>query len=555
MNYRPQNVISKKYKDIDNRYKVAFLATVICGLCAHLYQFTNKFFNFDELFHTPEGTGEGLALGRWGLFYLGRLVKHFFGNYSLPLVNGIVSLILIAFAACAVVKAFEIRSGIIAGIIGGLFAVFPSVICNFFFMYTSPYYSAALMFACISAMLIIGGFDWWRCILAVFLLCFATGIYQAYFPVGVCIVLGSLILKCQDWINPSNNMDDPENGKDNIASIVKQGVGYVVYLLISLVLYLLVNKISLKLFNVNLPDYQGIADMGKIDIPFIVKRAIQSYSHFVHLAYTDVYRLNPTSLFKFCTALLFAVMVFCILGTLFGKVSGERKNDKSAISVRIIYLLLLLIYPIALFLIFSMSTPRTYVQEAMLNAVIFAFIMPICMWEHFDDKGFVLGSELIGVISGWIAVISGVILILVYIWWANGNYQVLQYVNYHDIAYYETMMTQIKSVEGYDESLPVIILGNEITDPTNGAGGLIGDRFTTYGKSDSNISAYSANNIFTKYLGFTPEFLWSDEDQVKYANNPAVIDMTCYPKDGSIGIVDGVIVVKLQEKDEWLNIE
>ncbi len=555
MNLRPQYFILKKYKDIEIRYKAAFFSAIICGLCAHLYQFTNKFFNFDELFHTPEGTGEGLALGRWGLFYLGKFVKHFFGNYSLPLVNGIVSLILIAFAACAVVKSFEVKSGILAGIIGGLFAVFPSVICNFFFMYTSPYYSAALMLACISAMIIVEGFAWWRCIMAVLLLCFATGIYQAYFPVGVCIVLGSLILRCQDGINSRGNKSSHENEKENIESIIKQGVGYVLYLLLSLVLYLLVNKLSLKIFKVDLPDYQGMADMGKIDILFIMKRAIQSYSHFVHLTYTDVYRLNPTSLFKLCTALLFVVAGFVIIGTMFGKATGERKNGKSSISVRIIYLLLLLIYPIALFLIFSMSTPQTYVQEAMLNAVLFAFIMPICMWEHFDDKGIVLGSELISVISGWIAVIAGVVMILVYIWWANGNYQVLQYVNYHDIAYYETMMTQIKSVDGYDESLPVIILGNKITDSTNGAGGLISDKFTTYGKSDSNINAYSSNNIFTKYLGFTPDFLWSDEDQEKYANNPAVIDMTCYPKDGSIGIVDGAIVVKLQEKDEWLNIE
>ena len=42
--------------------KAGFGGTFAAGLCAHLYQFTNKLFNFDELYNTPDGTGEGIGL-------------------------------------------------------------------------------------------------------------------------------------------------------------------------------------------------------------------------------------------------------------------------------------------------------------------------------------------------------------------------------------------------------------------------------------------------------------------------------------------------------------
>nr|MCR4922534.1 glucosyltransferase domain-containing protein [Lachnospiraceae bacterium] len=122
MNIKAENYIIGFFKGIEVRYKWAFFGSLLCGLLAHLYQFTNKFFNYDELYHTPEGTGEGLALGRWGLFYVGKLVNHFFGNYSLPLVNGMLSLLFIALSACMVVKAFKLKGCLASAITGGLLA-------------------------------------------------------------------------------------------------------------------------------------------------------------------------------------------------------------------------------------------------------------------------------------------------------------------------------------------------------------------------------------------------------------------------------------------------
>ncbi len=193
----------------------------------------------------------------------------------------------------------------------------------------------------------------------------------------------------------------------------------------------------------------------------------------------------------------------------------------------------------------------------MLNSVIFSIILPITMLDHItvlygskeeitisETKMYLPGSLNL---SNWITFLSVFAIIMVYIWYANGNYMRMQYTNFHDIAYYTVLMDQIKSIEGYEDELPVIVLGHTINDSTNNAGSLISDKFNLYGIMESNISAYSSNSLFTKYLGFTPEFLWSDKDEAKFKHDPRVLEMPCYPDYGSIKLIDGVIVVKLEE--------
>ena len=126
----------------------------------------------------------------------------------------------------------------------------------------------------------------------------------------------------------------------------------------------------------------------------------------------------------------------------------------------------------------------------MLNSVVFSIILPIAMLDHMtvlsediESTGNVHNSSvadnsnnnekepltaakthLIGSlnISNWIAFLSVLSMILVYIWYANGNYLRMQYTNFHDIAYYTVIMDQIKSIDGYDDELPVIVLGHDI---------------------------------------------------------------------------------------------
>ena len=61
---RFEEEVKNKLKTIELRYYVTFVTAIICGLGAHIYQFTNKNFNYDELGQTPAGYGAGIGLGR-----------------------------------------------------------------------------------------------------------------------------------------------------------------------------------------------------------------------------------------------------------------------------------------------------------------------------------------------------------------------------------------------------------------------------------------------------------------------------------------------------------
>ena len=46
---RVDDVLKKAYKKVSRRFRTAFAAAIIAGLVAHMYMFTNKLPNFDDL--------------------------------------------------------------------------------------------------------------------------------------------------------------------------------------------------------------------------------------------------------------------------------------------------------------------------------------------------------------------------------------------------------------------------------------------------------------------------------------------------------------------------
>ena len=167
------------------------------------------------------------------------------------------------------------------------------------------------------------------------------------------------------------------------------------------------------------------------------------------------------------------------------------------------------------------------------------------MWiERFAQA--MQGKEVLVRCTQWITVVVSLGMVLLYIWYGNGCYMSLEYTKYHDLAYYETMVTQIKSLDGYTDKLPVALIGNEITDTTNNMGSMLGGTFGLDGKIESNVSAYSKTSIMTKYLGFAPRFCGYEEIS-DLMEKEEVKKMPSYPDAGSIQIIENAIVIKLSE--------
>ena len=122
-----------------------------------------------------------------------------------------------------------------------------------------------------------------------------------------------------------------------------------------------------------------------------------------------------------------------------------------------------------------------------------------------------------------------------------------KYTNFNDFVYLTELTAQIKSLEGYSDELPVALIGQIFNDKTNTAGSLIGNRFTIGGKSESNASAYTMQWFWREYIGFTPDYVEGKELE-EIAQKQETVNMPCYPKDGSIKIIDGTVIVKINEE-------
>lgn len=530
---RFEEEVKQKLKSIEGRFYITFAAAMVCGLWAHLYQFTNKIFNYDELGQTPAGFGAGIGLGRWGLELVGNIVNLFFRTYSLPMINGVLTLILISVSACILVEVFGIRDKVCCFLIGGIISVFPTLVGTFFFMFTAPYYGLAMLLACLSGKYIVKALSGEKLksfyiVIGFIYLVFSTGIYQAYCAITLSILLIDVVI-------------DFYVGKSDWKKILYKGIGYCTIFVASLGTYIGITRVVVKITGIDLSGYKGMDSMGSINLGALVYSIFKTYKDYIYLMRKDdIYQINPIVITNVVFALLNIILIVVVM---------ERMLKKEAIIYKIGLGLSVILTPIAFFFAEVMTQARGGVYSLTVYSAVFVFILPVVLY---DKRGFyefkVLNMFKIDFI-GRVLCISVLVSIYVYIWFANGNYQDMQYTTYHDMAYFETLVTQVKSLDGYSPNLKVALVGDEFDDPTFRAGGLMDEYFNLSGKLSTNINYFNNIYIWSRYLGFTPEIIefadsgyLSDMDEVKA--------MPCYPEDGSIAIVGDTVVIKASEKKE-----
>lgn len=121
-------------------YRIPLISSWIVGLLAHMFMFTNKIVNHDDVLYLFS-KGETLVSGRWLL----ALTGYIFPNCSMPWIYGVLSLAITAATVCLIVKIFDIRSKYLQALLAGLIVSFPAQTSIFCFMFTSAPYALALL--------------------------------------------------------------------------------------------------------------------------------------------------------------------------------------------------------------------------------------------------------------------------------------------------------------------------------------------------------------------------------------------------------------------------
>lgn len=545
MNKSVGDKVKELYGSIEKRIKVCFFAALLCGLMAHIYVLTNHLYNYDELWHTPTGFGTGLEVGRWALSITVWIQKVLFADcFTIPVINGGLTILLYSVAACFVIMTLDIKDEFYSGVVGALMTTFPALTCRMFYMFTTLYYAIGIaMVAGGIFILVRKRHNALNTVIAIILTVYGMAIYQANFVTAVCILVGYLLVS---FINSDYEL--------KIA--IRSCVNCVLYLGICMVAFLAGSKIALAVTGKQMETYENLDTMGQLSVNQAVTGVIKCYKTFLKLPFVDVYSMNPNRIVRLAFLVCFLVYAYSFV---------RVWMMKKPIHLKVLISLIFVVLPVAINLIIIMAIASGTMYSIMVYEIVFVFVIAIACLEALRNNGNDVNDvedikdvpnisfgKTFDVVNTTMAVIS-IVTIFTYIWFANGNYLAIEYTNQHDNAYYQALMTQMKSVEGYKVDIPIAMIGKPVADSTFSRQDMIGETFDIGGKSSTNIDAYSSWNIMTRVLGYDPMVRDSDEDEAYFRGLEEVKDMPCYPNSGSMKIIDETLVIKFQEVEDLEN--
>jgi|GEM_PF-2196419 hypothetical protein len=507
---------------ITSRDKYEFLVTFLSGVITHLYVMTNKLPAYDDL-DCVRSFGGGVSLGRWLLEVLGLLKHKLLGNYSSPAFNGVLSLFFIAVAVVLFCRIFDIESKAWQTLTGILFAVFPVLTGYMIYMYTSYYYCFALM------LLMIGVYIFRTCqkvsgiLLSICCMAGAIGIYQAYLPFLVSILLIILLI-------------DTTKNNATCKSIVKYGVSELVVIFGGLFVYSICNKVLQLIMHAGISGMKGsdrvgsvLFDKGIAIIPYI-------YQTFTLPLTQDYYGLTGFIWMRLVFGIVYIMSIICVVLLVM-----KTAHDKNY-AVLGLQILIVLLIPLGIHSLYAMAEEQ-YFYTLMFYTDVLLLLLPMILLENVHKIG--LSPR----IDKYMSIVLSIVLgfsCLFYVNQDNATYLQMDYAISGTRAYYTTLLTQIKSVEGYNPSYPVILAGS-LEDPTLfdlqdayfeqvNIGG-------AYGTEDM-VKRVDLNLFFKQYLGYD-QCISRDASQV---DSDKLKMMPFYPMPGSIQVIDKKIVVKFSNE-------
>lgn len=510
--------LTERWKKIDSRYKTVFYSTFLWGFFAHGFTFFNKYAFHDDISLTFS-VGNTYILGRWMLGILDTLGKFLFQHhYSMPLFNGVISLLFIALALCLMVKLFDIRhKGYIISLAGILAAV-PSMTSLFGYMFTAPYYMFAFFLAAAGAYLVLCPFHPVRYACGIFLSACSMGIYQAYLPV----FCSMLLIRCICDVKEEKMKDLRSFGKE----ILYMGVAA----LGSVVIYLLCTKISLALTHTVLEGQRGIDSMGQEGIVVYLRRFLTAYRQLLLPEEGRSAFMYPQgTIWLYRIIMITGILLVIILIT-----QSFRKNRAEGIQMFFFSALI----PIAVNLIYVMCAyEEVYSLTIYGQMMIFVFLVvlseKISLSHTIKNRFYVVSC------------ISMLLMSVLFCRYDNATYLKAEMVKSSVISYYNTMITKIKNTEGYKSEYPVAYINEmNISDKSlTWAWEFTPLIMSPYWGYQRVVNDYAYRSFMRYWCGFAPQTV----DPEPFAEMEEVKKMPSYPDDGSICIINETVVIKLGE--------
>ncbi|MBR0172932.1 MAG: glucosyltransferase domain-containing protein [Lachnospiraceae bacterium] len=505
------------------KHRLTFLTALAAGFAAHAAAFFGNLSYHDDVYNLFD-VGNTWYLGRFTLGVLGKLVRLVTGtsHFSLPWFHGTVTLLLLAVTACLLCELFDITDRAPGAVCGAVMTTMPYTAAFFGFMFTAPYYALAIcltVLGCTLAVRACAGGENGRKTRAVFfcgiaLLVIAAGIYQAVLPFAATVFLAVLVLRAADAATTRGRF-------------FREGMLYALALVCALAVYLVCMRLFLKMLHLQVSDYGGMDRMGSVSAGQYVSRVITAYRTFFLPEKVTSWNMYPaTSVWLYALAVLGIAVcaVLCVRG---------RGRAGKADPVQI--LLPLLLMPLACNGAFVMND-EAFIHSLVMfpQAVLFFLLVALTI----RVSGAAAYAPRIGCLLA-------ALLVLFYVRYDNICYFSAGVLYENTKAYYDTMITRIRSADGYDDALPVVFIGER---------GIADESLTLYPAFEAVITTPYANSqevrlndyAWKAFLAYRSGYAPAWGDAAAFEGHAEVAAMPCYPDDGSVRVIDDTVVIKLQ---------
>ena len=524
---------------VTKRDKQAFFSSLICSAFGYFYFATNFIPNNDGLTKLYWTDSVTFTSGRWSQAFLSSIGS---GIYS-PFFLAVVAFVALALITVLIVRVFDVRRFFAVFSIAAILSLNPSTVSTVPYLYMLDGFFIGLLLGVIGVYLT----ERYKygVLIGIVLLSVSMGEYQMF----LCFVIAFFAVRLIQVII---------QGQANNKQVLFFGLKYTALILGGLILYLIINKIVLSQMNLSLTSYRGLDKMGQIDMSHIIRGILSAYEEFFP------YIVEINSLFcggfvafgAVCTLIVSLVLGIWLL-------FSRKMQYKFQL---VVFFLVLLCLPVLLDSIFLTGVENATL--AMRYPMCFVYILGIMMIEE-SAKDYPAPQEnvtnekrtrtrdakaLFISLSTWAVLFSTILLCFSWGVVANESATIIEIKNRNGYALCLRIVDRIEQFPDFSaSSTPVTVIGkispqNSNYPDTKGyfskykeITGISSPEDYSYLYADYQYFYYINNFIGLRYIN-----AGYDVNTIRKTN--AFQNMPCFPEEGALQMIDGVLVVKMAEE-------
>lgn len=437
----PDGLLTELWHRITPAAKLAFFSGAVFAVFTHLYYFTGRFSNEDDL-HRILPPIWNLSQGRWadGL----KLAT----AYPLPAVLFFFTVIVLALTVCLTVSVLHIKKPLSVVLTALGVVSFPTLAYSFGYLYGTEQYVLALFFAAL-AVWVTKTFKWGFAAGMLFL-AYSLAQYQSYLAYAMGLCACSLVLLLLDRETPL-----PRCGV-LLAKYAAMGAG-------GTMLYLKLLNLFLRLTGTELGQYKGISTIGQIPSEEIPQLLQKTYSRFFgFLTGTDFFGADRAIVvcYWICIVLAAVLLLHLIL-----------RNRAALGPVRILSALALIsLLPICLDIV-DFAAPKADASALNAYAFVLIFLVPLALRELDSRSGepavtaSTPAASIPAAAVSWVLLLATLAVSWSFVVHTNLYYSKISYYYEYTTAFYNRVLARVEALPGYKTDMPVAIISDQTVIP------------------------------------------------------------------------------------------